>query len=67
MTITLLAKNKILVIMHTCNYKPYSCFGQGAKKNQSQKTPRGMFNHSYSHISLANVGIFHPLISHRTM
>jgi hypothetical protein len=67
MTKILVAKDKVLVVMDTCDYKPRSRFGQGAKENQSPKTPRGMYNHPYNCISLANVGIFHPLISRRTM
>jgi hypothetical protein len=67
MTIILLAKDKILIAMDTCNYKPCSCLGQGAKKKKSQKTSRGMYNHMYSRISLVNARIFHPLTSHRIM
>jgi len=48
MTTILVAKNKFLVVIYICNYKPCNCLGQVAKDNQSQKTPHGM----YSHISL---------------
>jgi hypothetical protein len=44
----LVTKNKILVVIDICNYKPCNCLGQMVKDNQSQKTPHGM----YSHISL---------------
>jgi hypothetical protein len=67
MTIILVVKNKILVVMDTCDYKPYSRLGQVAKDNQSQKIPHGMYNHIKNHISLAIIGIFHPLINCRTM
>jgi len=33
MTTILVAKDKILVIMDTCDYKPYSHLGQVAKDN----------------------------------
>jgi len=49
--------------MDTCDYKPYSHLGQVAKDSYSQKTPHGMYNH----ISVVTIGIFHPLISYRTM
>jgi hypothetical protein len=67
MTIILVVKNKILVVMDTCDYKPYNRLGQVAKDNQSQKIPHGMYNHTNNHISLATIGIFHPLINCRTM
>jgi hypothetical protein len=67
MSIILVAKNKILVLMDTCNHKPCSHFRQVAKNNQLQKTPRGMYSHTSSCISFTITGIFHPLISHRTM
>jgi hypothetical protein len=53
--------------MHTCDYKPYSCLGQVAKDNQSQKTPHRMYSHISNRISLVTTRIFHPLISCRTM
>jgi len=31
MATTLIAKDKILVVIDTCDYKPYTCFGQVAK------------------------------------
>jgi len=34
-------KDKILVVLNMCNYKPCSCFGQVAKYNQLQKTRCG--------------------------
>jgi hypothetical protein len=34
MTIILVAKDKILVIIDSCDYKPYNSFGQVAKDNQ---------------------------------
>jgi hypothetical protein len=46
----LVTKDKILVVMNTCDYKPCSCLGQMTKDNWSQKTPYGMYNHPYSHI-----------------
>jgi hypothetical protein len=67
MIIVLVTKNKILVVTYTCNYKPYSHFGQVAKDSQSQKTPCGMYSHPYSRISLTTAWIFHPLTSGRTM
>jgi hypothetical protein len=67
MTIILVVRNKILVVMDTCGYKPYSRLGQVAKENQSQKIPHDMYNHTNNHISLATIGIFHPLINFRTM
>jgi hypothetical protein len=35
MIIMLVAKDKILVIMDTCDYKPYNHLGKMAKDNQS--------------------------------
>jgi hypothetical protein len=67
MIIILVAKDKILVVTNTCDYKPYSHLGQVAKDNHPQKTSRGMYNHPYSCILLATTWIFHPLISCRTM
>jgi hypothetical protein len=67
MTTILVAKDKILVIMDTCNYKPYSHLQQVAKDNQSQKTPCGMYSHLCNCISLATTTIFHPLTSDRIM
>ncbi len=63
----LIAKNKTLVIMDTCDYKPCSHLGQVAKNNQLQKTPHGMYSHISSHISLVIAKIFHSLTSHKTM
>jgi hypothetical protein len=37
MTTILVTKDKILIVTNTCDYKPYSCLGQVAKDNQSQK------------------------------
>jgi hypothetical protein len=51
MTIILVAKEKNLVIMDTCDYKPYSRLQQVAK-DKSQKTPHGMYSHTGNHISL---------------
>jgi hypothetical protein len=63
----LIAKNKILVIMDTCDYKPCSHLRQVAKENQSQKIPCGMYNHTSSRISLVVARIFHLLTSCRIM
>jgi hypothetical protein len=52
MTIILVAKEKHLVIMDTCDYKPYSRLQQVAKDNKTQKTPHGMYSHTDNHISL---------------
>jgi hypothetical protein len=67
MTTILIVKSKILFVIDTCDCKPYSCFGQVAKDNYSQKTPHGMYSHTNNCISLATTRIFHPLISCRTM
>ncbi len=67
MTIILVAKDKILVIIDSCDYKPYNSFGQVAKDNQLWKIPHGMYNHPYSRISFATALIFHALTSGRTM
>jgi hypothetical protein len=53
MTAILVAKDKILVAIDTCDYNPCSHFGQVAKDNQSQKNPCGMYNHANSCISFA--------------
>jgi hypothetical protein len=37
MTTILVAKDKILIAIDTCDYNPYSCFRQVTKDNQSQK------------------------------
>jgi hypothetical protein len=63
----LVAKDKILVVMDTCDYKPCNHLGQVAKDNQSQKTPLGMYSHLCSHILLVIARDFHSLISCRTM
>jgi len=47
----LVAKDKILIIMDKCNYKPSSCLKQMAKDNQLQKTPHGMYNHIGSYMT----------------
>jgi hypothetical protein len=67
MTTILIAKDKILIVMNTCDYKPCSCFEQVAKDNQSQKVSCVMYNHTYSCISLVTTWIFHPLTNHRTV
>ncbi len=67
MTIILVAKDKILVIMDTCDYKPCSPLGQVAKDNQLQKMSHSMCSDTDSCISLATAWTFHPLVSHRTM
>jgi len=67
MIIILVAKDKILVVMDTCNYKPYSRLEQVAKDNQLQKSPRGMHSHPCGYILLATARIFHPLTNRRIM
>jgi hypothetical protein len=67
MTIILVAKDKILVVTNTCDYKPCSRLGQVAKDNQLQKTPCGIYNCPCSWISFATIKIFHPLTSHKIM
>jgi hypothetical protein len=50
MTTILVAKDKILVVMDTCDYKPCNRLKQVAKDNQLQKTLCGMYSHLCSRI-----------------
>jgi len=63
MIIILITNKIILIVTHTCNYKPYSHLGQVAKHKQSHKTPHGMYSQTSSRISLVTTKIFHPWTS----
>jgi hypothetical protein len=62
----LVAKDKILVTIDTCDYKPCNSFEQVAKKTILQKKLH-MYSHINSWISHAIIGTFHPLINYRPM
>jgi hypothetical protein len=65
MTTILVAKNKNLVVMGTCNYKPIIALDKWQKKLVTKNSTWHV--HTSSCISLTTIGIFHPLTNHKTM